>query len=470
MEKTKLIQLLKTLSSTELREFGDFVCSPFYNKNEELVQFYHYLRGLAPGFQADRLVPERVYKAVFPGKKYDDKHLKYTMSFLLKLGEQFIGLKKYQGEEALTRYHILEACIDRQLEKSYLQEARKTERLVAAYPFRDSGYYFQHYLVAQAAHHYFGQKNIRKFNADLQTSADYFDLYFLTEKLKNTCEMLNRKKFLQADYQLRMLGQLQDYLNEFPVDEVPALAIYGTILRTLQEESDTSHFEKLKELLNIHFDQFAPSEMKEMYFHAINYCIRKIRQKEDAFVKEALDLYIRGIEKKLLYERNYLTPWTFTNIVKLGLRLQQYDWTEGFIQTYYNDLEEQFRSNALHYSLADLHYHKKEVEKAMLNLREVQFTDIFFTLDAKVMLLKIYYDNDEEEAFHSLILSFKVFLKRNKLISDTMRKTYQRFITLLAQLEKSRGSNLDELEKEITSAQLLVDRKWLLDALNRKRS
>ena len=34
MEKTKLVQLLKTFDSKELRAFGDFVLSPFYNKNK----------------------------------------------------------------------------------------------------------------------------------------------------------------------------------------------------------------------------------------------------------------------------------------------------------------------------------------------------------------------------------------------------------------------------------------------------
>ena len=44
MHNSKLIELLKSFSASELREFKDFVASPFFNKNEELSLFYAYLK------------------------------------------------------------------------------------------------------------------------------------------------------------------------------------------------------------------------------------------------------------------------------------------------------------------------------------------------------------------------------------------------------------------------------------------
>ena len=97
MEKSKLIQVLKTFSTSELREFKDFVASPFFNKNQELILFYGYIKKNAPSFSLKKIKKEVVYQTVFPNQNYDEKHLKYLMSFLLKLAEEFIGLKKYQS-------------------------------------------------------------------------------------------------------------------------------------------------------------------------------------------------------------------------------------------------------------------------------------------------------------------------------------------------------------------------------------
>jgi hypothetical protein len=130
----------------------------------------------------------------------------------------------------------------------------------------------------------------------------------------------------------------------------------------------------------------------------------------------------------------------------LGLRLQKFAWTEPFIKKYTDILEEEYRLNAFNYSLADLSYHKQEIPTALTHLRELEFTDIFFTLDAKIMLLKIYYDNEEEEALLSLLTSFKIFLKRNKLILNEVRSTYENFINLLSQILKSKKDKVAVLK------------------------
>ena len=90
----------------------------------------------------------------------------------------------------------------------------------------------------------------------------------------------------------------------------------------------------------------------------------------------------------------------------------------------------------------------------MLHLREVEFSDIFFALDAKMMLLKIYFDNGDEEPLNSLITSFKAFLKRNRLISDVMRKTYLNFISFLILLLKNGDEALEELRIQIKNSDL----------------
>jgi len=72
MQNSKLIELLKTFSTKELRECGDFVQSPFFNYNEEVVLFYNHLRKLAPNFSAKKTERETVYKSLFPKKRYDE--------------------------------------------------------------------------------------------------------------------------------------------------------------------------------------------------------------------------------------------------------------------------------------------------------------------------------------------------------------------------------------------------------------
>ncbi len=398
MENSKLIDVLKTFSTAELREFKDFVASPFYNKNKELSLFYGYLKKIAPAFPLKKMDRHHVYQALFPGKKYDDKHFKYLMSFLLKLAEQFIGLKRYQQQDLLVQYHQLDACINRRLEKNYKNIYQKASARLNGMPFRDHEHYHQQYLLAEIAGKYFASQGLRKISDELQKAVDYFDLYYLSQKLKYTCEMLNAQKMLSADYHQNLIDEISHYLQKRKHEEVPAVAIYYQVFLILTDERPDENFEKLIALLEEHSGQFPAHERQQLQIHAINFCIRKIRQNEERYVGKALDLYMKGIEAGYLLEAGELSPFTFKNVIKLGLRLKRYGWTEGFIANYADRLAPKFRKNAVSYGLADLNYHKGDFGTSMIHLLDVDFTDIFFTLDAKVMLLKLYYENREVEA------------------------------------------------------------------------
>ena len=467
MKHSTLIELLSTFNTQELRAFKDFVESPFFNKNQDLVRFYLYLKNIAPDFSDKKLDKTLIHRQLFGATRYDDKKIRYLMSFTLKLAEKYIGWKKYQQQEVLTQTHTLESLVERNLEKSYQNIFQDIEKGLNKIPLRNADYYHEKYLLAEVSNKHFGAKNLRKFNHQLQEVANYFDIYYLSQKLKYSCEMMSMQRFLSADYSQNLIEEIGRFLQKSSYENIPAIALYHQVFLTLTDENNEQHFEKLVHLIDLHIGSFSDEEMQGFYSHALNYCIRKMRQKEEKYVEKALDLYMKGVENKLLLQNGFLSPWNYKNIVKLGLRLQKFEWTEQFITQYTNILEEEYRLNAFNYSLADLSYHKQEIGTALTYLREVEFTDIFFTLDAKIMLLKIYYDNDEEEALLSLLASFNIFLKRNKLISDEMRETYGNFINILNQLLKINKISLPQLKQRIQNVQLLTDRNWLLQIIER---
>ena len=335
---------------------------------------------------------------------------------------------------------------------------------------RDADYYHNQYLVAKIANRHFATKNIRKFNDKLQKAADYFDVYYLSQKLKYSCEMMSMQRFLSADYSQNLIDEIGRFLQHSPYLEVPAIALYHQVFLTLTDEDNEAHFEKLMFLIQQNIHKFPESEMQSFFAHALNYCIRKMRQKNEKYVAKALDIYMQGVDNQLLLHNGVLSPWDYKNIVKLGLRLQKFEWTEQFIKGYTDVLATEYRLNAFNYGMADLLFHKQDMRGALIHLREVEFSDIFFTLDAKVMLIKIYYDKQVEEALISLLASFKIFLKRSKLISNEVRQTYGNFITLVHQLWKTQPQQMPSIIERINETSLLTDRNWLLSIASKKQT
>jgi len=70
------------------------------------------------------------------------------------------------------------------------------------------------------------------------------------------------------------------------------------------------------------------------------------------------------------------------------------------------------------------------------------------------LLMKVYFELDEYDAFSSLVDAFKIYLRRNQTISDAQKKTYHNFILLINKLMKFKlnrsapsKSFMDELEQ-----------------------
>lgn len=466
MKKSKLLGLLKSFDAKELRAFKDFVASPYFNKQKDLMLFYDYLKKIAAkGFPEKKMERMYVFKQVFPERVYTEKDINYLMSQLLKLAEQFIGLRKIEQSEVLTDCYILSSYIDRKLEKQYKHILSRTEVKMKGIKKRDEDFYYQRYLVSDQAEKQFSSKKIRQHDPNLQEAADNLDIFYFTKKLKFLCAMLDRQKHLSKAYQLHLVDEIKAAIHKSTFHEVPSIAIYLTLLETLTEVPSDPHFFKLKDLIFRYGDQFKKNDMQDLYYFSINYCIQKIRIGDKSFATELMGLYQEGIEQEYLLDNGQISPWTFKNMVKLGLGLNRFDWVETFVTDYNIRLPEESRADAYHFNLADLHYHRKDFEKAMHHLNQVEFHDIHYNLGAKVMLLKIYFETEATEAFLSLVSSFKIFLKRNKSLSKNAIMPYTNFLQIVHQIFKYGAARKEQIHEQINTTKMLSDRTWLLQQL-----
>ena len=99
MVNSNLLQLVSKLTSSELKEFGDYVRSPFFNKNEGVIKLFDYLKRHHPDFDQMNFEKEFVYKKLFPSVEYDDAFMRKLMFNLAKLVEDFLSYKFYSNDK-----------------------------------------------------------------------------------------------------------------------------------------------------------------------------------------------------------------------------------------------------------------------------------------------------------------------------------------------------------------------------------
>ena len=472
MKNSKLISLLETFDAGEQQSFRQFIASPYFNTRDELLPLYDCLQPLLDNLPEEALEKERVFSAAYPGENYDEKQLAYRMNYLLKLAERFLGVQRREAADALAQLDTLEALVNRRLDKHYYFIRREMDRELQGSAQVGADHFWLQHRLAEIGNKHFAFQEERRFDQHIQTAVDALDSFYYAKKLTLYCEMLSRQQLFQQSYRLDEQEQLLQVLEGSDLLKIPLLHIYYHILLMLTAADPDPHFQQVRELFDRHFDELATADREAILTHALNYCIRQIRIRTDKqfFMEESLRLYMVGIDRKIFLPQGHLSPWHFKNVVKLAFNLRKFDWAEHFMHTYAPFLQESFRENALYYNLADLFYQRHDYDQAMQYLLYVEFTDIHYQLSSKTLLLKIYYELDEEEALLSLLASFTISLKRNKLLSADVRKTYENFCRLLNKILRRNPRKMAAIKEEILSTSPITSREWLLKVLAEEES
>ncbi len=464
MRNSKLILLLETFSAAEWRRFGEFLSSPFISKRTELPIFYNYLKSIAPNFAEKKLEKELLFKKIYPNEPFDHRHLVHLTNYMLKQAEFFLAHLRLEQEEHTINTFILEELMERKLEKHYRHYINKSTETLNKKQAVNSQHFLQQYQLSDIAKRHFLAQKVRKYDPSLQVASDHLDQFYFLNKMKATCEMLEWKNIIAADFNFTFIKETVAHLEQTKKHLPPLILIYLSVYHLHTKESPEMTFLQMRSQLKKYQKKISDVDKNYLYLFAINFCGLQIKRNNNTeyYATQCLELYLEGIEQKFLYANGLLPPWTFKNIVKVALNLKKYDWTETFIQTYATHLEKSFQTDALHFNMADLNFRKKNYEQAQSYLMKIRHSDIFYNLGAKTMLIKIYFETDDEEALLSMIASFTLYLKRNKDIDSNIKHTYLNFTSLLYKLLKAKPYKIPRIQNEIKTTPLLTDRRWLL--------
>lgn len=468
MNRSKLIRLLKTLTPWEWHSLSDYVHSPYFNKHPKVLQLFQHLRDTQPDWQTDPPTMEATHTVVFPDEPYHHQQLRYVMTDLTRLLENWLVDKQMNERSWLSSHFLLRSYILRDQEKYFRMTLDRTLKALANSSYRDVSFFEGSFRVEEDAF-LFAQANENRAHdrspLELLGSLDRF--YFMS-KLRYLCEILNRKNILNISAEASHWQETVDYMLALGVQEEPGIAIYYQILLTITEPEDPGHYQKLIDLLHTHSNLFPQDELGNMYSFALNACIRQLNQGRTEYLQELFDLYRELVEKELVYQDGFIVPQHFKNIVTVGVRLQKFQWTEDFIETQREKLNPSIRENTYTYNLAALFYARGAYSRTLKLLQQVEFEDVFYSLDSRALLLKTYYELGDWEPLISLIESFKIYLKRNRKISDYQRRGYLNFVKFTRKLVRLRlGSRkpVAEVQKEVAEAAEVADVKWLLGKL-----
>lgn len=472
MTNSKLVLVLNRLTKEQLHSFQKFLLSPFFNEKEDLSRLFDKIRTFLPitdeNYPDKDKLKKQLWKELYPKGQYDDLRFRRLMSDLNQLLFRFISHEEYSRHSFEEELYLLEALNTPALEKHFQGILRKVKKQQEETPLRNSTYFYDAYRLTNTLHKRREKKGSKHIDLKLLEDAEHFlDCYYISQKLQYYCDYLGYRNFLSLEGQERPSFDLIDQVAGSAYLEEPAIRLFYLTARMLKNPEEETYFLELREALQAEGPTLDREEQRTLYTHLINYCIHlKINRGKTAFYRELFIIYKHTLEKELLFEDDLLPSNHYKNLITLGLHLREFSWVEGFIHEYSPLLPLGHRENAVKYNLAIMHYHKKEYEKTIELLRDVEIQDISLSLGSKLYLLRSYFELGEFLALDFLLDSFRIYLRRNKLISKDVKQQYLnilRFTKKLSGLSARQHDKLKQLHADISRCKNVGIKKWLLD-------
>jgi hypothetical protein len=470
MRNSKLYSTLKDFEKTEQNRFRKYVRSAYFNKNKPLMTLCELLLSDVNGENGIDLEDRHaVWNALELESSYDDVRFRRFCTDLLKLAEGYMAQRVYEANPIEQSFFLMQALGKRKLEKLYNGALKNTQYLLHKQGHRNADY-FRYLYATEKQYAAMIQADLdRSTKSYLERIVDNLDLFYITEKLRLHHKFAARKKIGQYDYSFLFIDEIiSEINNREDLREIPVIAVYFQIYLITVDPENTEHYYKLKELLNKHALLFPKEEAFDMYYAATNYCINNINRGAQQFMNELFELYRDLIEKEIIFIDDELSPWDFRNIIVTALRLGEFDWTEKFIDAYNNKIPEEYRENAVSFNKANLFFYRKDFDKVIESLRNVEYEDFTYNLNSKAILLATYYETQEIEPLYSLFESFRVYLNRNKDITEDRKRLYKNLIRFTKKLTKIMPGDqkaIDKLRDELNQTKNVASAGWLAEKL-----
>lgn len=447
MKQSKFMDIFLHLRPAYQKQFVAFLgfrAIPSHRKYIPLVET------LSKGTKTGEEPKEEWAGLIWKNEAYSPSRLYTALSELFDYLEEFLALQQIRQHTMLREQLALGTIESDGPEEILPKQLRALQREISHQPYRHDEYHWHCMKAAEAGDAAFMKKQVRLYDPHLQEKSDALDRYYFTRKLKTACEIINRNNIIGRKYDTGFLHPLIQHLDtDTDLKEVPSVKIYLSIYRMLEYQQETD-FEALKHLLEQYTTLFPREEARDLYDYALNFCIKKINVGQSAFVEKAFHLYRNMLDSGVAFRGPYLTQWDFKNLVTLGNRLKKYDWVEKFLHEHKVHLEPEFRENAFNFNLANVYYEQGESRKALRILNSVEFTDIFYGLSARSLLLKLYFESGDEEAFYNLADAFGAWIKRNEKISVYQKNIHRNLIRFTKKAMDLRLSSLpgDKVQSE----------------------
>ena len=142
MYKSVLIETIKSFSRQEIKEFGLFIQSPFFNTNQSVIKLYEQIKKHYPEFDQIQLDKKLLFEKAFGLVKYNDSFMRMTVYRLMELTKEFLISRNLKRNHFLKETLLLDELNIRELNNLMIKCVYDLDKKVEKQKAKEAETYF----------------------------------------------------------------------------------------------------------------------------------------------------------------------------------------------------------------------------------------------------------------------------------------------------------------------------------------
>lgn len=465
---SNLYQIFSSLTALELKELEKAVHSPFFNYRAEEVRLFNYLLKTKKR-KAGTATAEEAVKYVFEGNKAGMPQLRHVMTYLTRIINRYLAIAEMEADTTGHKLLLNRSLRKRNLSKQFVASYTETENYLETEAELNPELYY-HKFQLHTGYYIHSITNRRAQSQTLQSLSVHLDTFYVIQKLKHACNLLSYKNVFKLEHTDTLMDEIMALVEKKNLQANPFVNLLYHNYLCLSAPDNETYFYQLKNLLLNHSQQIDARELRDIFTLAINYCIKRLNTGGKKYYEEVFEIYEAGLLRTVFEERGQLSPFTYKNISAIAIGLKKYKWVAGFLEAYRTKLDEGIRDGFYAYCMARYHFATGNYNKVQQLLQEVEIKEQFTDLDARVLLVKTYYELDEFGLLDYSINNLKQQLKRKKLQTyhETVYGNFARYITRVMNLRPYDKKARATLREKIQATNAMAEKEWLLGKVGEK--
>ncbi len=457
MSQIKAFQILSKLTGDEFSDFSQFIASPFFNRSKDLNKFFSAIKKYYPLFDSPNLEYEKLYKKLYPGRKFNEGTISNLLSDLGSLAERYLGYVHYE-EGFFYKYNVLMELNDRAFDKLFVKSHKKfTEENDNDMDTTDQKSLYSYLLDNEMTIH-----KIRT-NIDLDVStrdlgAESLLVYFLVSFFDKDYDW--HSKYYNANL-------LQDYniVKDF-FDKTDFAGIISGMRKNNVAESDKVEIHFVLHLaLNSGGDDcynnavHALSLIRSLpegtnveqicnFYVAVLNVINYHMKSDDRDLKQlSFEIKKEMVDKGMTSERlGKLKEIEFITILDAAINVQELEWAKNFLENKIKAVEKSLQFDLYNFYKARILFDEKNYIECNEFLSKVNNEGFILKMDVKTLKMRNFYELDFIEAGFSAADALKQFILRTDILSPNRKEGFTNFVKFYKILLKKKT----DMDKDVS--------------------